>query len=98
MSKGITESVVELAALDWLLGLGYEIVSGLTIAPGESAAVPADSKQVLLFDRLQTNLEDLNPKISLEGLEETSQDALLPRMLLGELRVPAAAKLVRARA
>ena len=29
-----------------------------------------DYKQVFLFDRLQTKLEDLNPKIPLEGLEE----------------------------
>jgi hypothetical protein len=31
----ITESVVEQAALDWLGGLGYEILSGMTIAPDE---------------------------------------------------------------
>jgi hypothetical protein len=34
----ITESIVEEAALDWLRGLGYEILSWLLIAPGESAA------------------------------------------------------------
>ena len=70
MSKGITESVVEDAALDWLRELGYEILSGLVIAPGETAAERADYKQVFLFDRLQTKLEDLNPKIPLEGLQE----------------------------
>jgi type I restriction enzyme, R subunit len=70
MSKGITESVVEDAALDWLKGLDYEILSGLTIAPGEPAAERLDYKQVFLFDRLRTKLEDLNPKIPLEGLEE----------------------------
>jgi type I restriction enzyme R subunit len=66
----ITESVVEQAALDWLGGLGYEVLSGLAIAPGEPAAERADYKQVFLFDRLQTKLEDLNPKIPLEGLQE----------------------------
>ena len=70
MSQGIMESVVEDAALDWLGGLGYEILSGLAIAPGEPAAERAGYKQVVLFDRLQTKLEDLNPKISLEGLQE----------------------------
>src|SRR6266566_6536295 len=70
MSAGITESVVERAALDWFRGLGYEVLSGLSIAPGEPAAERADYKQVLLFDRLQTKLEDLNPKIPLEGLQE----------------------------
>lgn len=56
MSKGITESVVEDAALDWLRGLGYEVLSGLAIAPGETASERSDYKQVLLFDRLQTKL------------------------------------------
>jgi type I restriction enzyme R subunit len=70
MSKGITESVVEDAALDWLRELGYEVLSGLAIAPGEPAAERSDYKQVFLFDRLQTKLEDLNPKIPPEGLQE----------------------------
>ena len=81
----ISESVVEDAALDCLNGLGYEVLSGLMIAPGETAAERSDYKQVLLFDRLQTKLEDLNPKVPLEGL----QGALLPKLLSGELRVPA---------
>src|SRR5947209_20277071 len=70
MSKSITESVVEQAALDWLRGLGYETSSGLAIAPGEPTAERSDYKQIFLFDRLQTKLEDLNPKIPLEGLQE----------------------------
>jgi type I restriction enzyme R subunit len=73
MSQGqsrISESVVEDAALDWLRGLGYEVLSGLAIAPGEPAAERADYKQVFLFDRLQAKLEDLNPRIPMEGLQE----------------------------
>ena len=66
----VTESTVEDAALDWLKGLGYEVLSGLAIAPGEPAAERTDYKQVFLFDRLQTKLEDLNPKIPAEGLQE----------------------------
>src|SRR5712672_3733598 len=66
----INEDIVEQAALDWLKGLGYEVLSGLAIAPGETTAERTDYKQVFLFDRLQTKLEDLNPKIPSEGLEE----------------------------
>jgi type I restriction enzyme R subunit len=66
----MVESVVEDAALDWLIGLGYEVLSGLAIAPGEPAAERVDYKQVVLFDRLQTKMEDLNPKIPLDGLQE----------------------------
>ena len=83
MPNGINESVVEQCALEWLSGLGYEVLSGLAIAPGETAAARSDYKQVFLFDRLQTKL---NPKIPLEAL----QDAQLPKLLSGELRVPAA--------
>jgi hypothetical protein len=57
-------------ALDWLKSLGYEILSGLVIALGEPAAERGDYKQVFLFDRLQTKLKDLNPKIPLDGSQE----------------------------
>ncbi len=80
----ITESVVEDAALDWLKGLGYGILSGLAITPGEAAEERADYKQVLLFDRLHTRLEDLNPKTPLEAV----RDILLPRLFSGEMRLP----------
>jgi type I site-specific restriction-modification system R (restriction) subunit len=70
ISDDITESVVEQCSPDWLRGLGYEVLSGLAIAPGEAAAARSDYKQVFLFDRLQTTLADLNPKIPLEGLQE----------------------------
>ena len=51
MPNGINESVVEQAALDWLGGLGYEVLSGLVIAPGEPAAERPDYKQVLVHPR-----------------------------------------------
>ena len=54
----LNESIVEQAALDWLGGLGYEVLSGLMIAPGEPAAERADYKQVFLFDRLEAKLEE----------------------------------------
>src|SRR5882724_3299916 len=73
----ITESVVEQASLAWFESMGYEIVSGLAIAPGETASERSNYKQVFLFDRLQTKLEDLNPKIPLEGLQEALRKARL---------------------
>jgi hypothetical protein len=81
----LTESIVETAALDWLKGLGCEVLSGLVIAPGEPAAERSDYKQVFLFDRLQTKLADLNPKTP-----QLLRAALLPKLLSGKLRVPAA--------
>ncbi|HYG24677.1 MAG TPA: hypothetical protein VEH04_18030 [Verrucomicrobiae bacterium] len=70
MNNGISESVVEQCSLDWLGELGYQVLSGLTIAPGEAAAERTDYKQVFLFDRLQFKLAALNPKIPAEGLQE----------------------------
>ena len=89
MSKGITESVVERRSLDWLRELGYGTLSGLVIAPGEPMAERVDYKQVFLFDRLQTKPEHVNAEIPLEELEEALRDALPPRLLSGELSVPA---------
>jgi type I restriction enzyme R subunit len=73
----INEVIVEQAALGWLQGLGYQIVGGLAIAPREIAAERADYKQVFLFDRLQTKMEDLNPNIPLEGLQEAMRKVRL---------------------
>jgi type I site-specific restriction-modification system R (restriction) subunit len=70
IANPLTESVVEQVALAWLESLGYQTLAGLGIAPGETSAERSDYKQVFLFDRLQTKLEDLNPKIPPEGLEE----------------------------
>ncbi len=47
MSK-LTESVVEEAALAWLKALGYPIVHGPEIAPGELVAELKDSSQTFL--------------------------------------------------
>jgi hypothetical protein len=38
MSVRLTESTVEESALAWLEGLGYAVVSGLQITPGELEA------------------------------------------------------------
>ncbi len=79
LSSKMVESIVEDAVLDWLRGLCYEILSGLVIAPGETAAEGSDYKQVFFFDRLQTKLEDLN---------KAWRDTLLPKLLSSELSVP----------
>ena len=56
-----TESVVEEAALDWLHELGYTVVFGPTIAPGEALAERTAPNEVLLRGRLEAALERLNP-------------------------------------
>src|SRR5690242_5797303 len=66
----ITENDVEMMVLDCLESMAYASLRGGDIVPGEPAAERTDYKQVFLPDRLQTKLEDLNPNIPEEGLQE----------------------------
>lgn len=68
--SGFTESVVEEAALAWFADLGYAVIGGPSIAPGEPAAERRSYAEVVLEGRLREALAGLNPGVSAEGLEE----------------------------
>ena len=68
--KGFAESVVEQAALAWLETLGYLVLHGPEIAPGELLAERTDYGQVVLENRLRQALQKLNPEIPADALEE----------------------------
>ena len=70
MSGNFTESVVEEAALEWFGALGYQVVFGPTIAPGEPAAERTTYEQVLLEGRLREALRRLNPAVPAEAIDE----------------------------
>jgi type I restriction enzyme R subunit len=70
MSAGITESVVEDAALAWLEKLGYTTLNGPNIAPGEPIAERASYSDVVLAGRLRSALARINPDIPLDALDE----------------------------
>ncbi len=65
-----TESVVEEAALDWFTGLGYVMLHGPEIAPGEASAERDDFGQVVLHRRLRDALARLNPHLPAEALAD----------------------------
>ncbi len=65
-----TESDVEEAALEWLQEIGYTIVGGPDIAPGEPAAERATYGDVILAGRLRDALARLNPTLPQEALDE----------------------------
>ncbi len=65
---GVTESVVEQAALTWLENIGWRIAHGPEIGPGELAAERADYGEVVLVQRLRDALGGLNPELSAETL------------------------------
>ena len=65
-----TESTVEQAALAWFETLGYTILSGPEIAPGELQAERDNYGQVVLERRLRQALQRLNPQVPSDALEE----------------------------
>ena len=62
------ESHVESAALDWLADLGYTVLYGPDIAPGEPSAERAEYGQLVLEGRLRDALDRLNPALPPETL------------------------------
>ena len=72
------EATLETAALDWLADLGYEVVHGGTIAPGEPAAERTAYDQVVLQDRLKNALVTLNPNIPADALDEAFRKVTTP--------------------
>jgi len=70
MPPDLTESDVENIVLSWLSDLGYVILQGSKIGPGESGAERYDYSDPLLPDRLKSALSRLNPSLPLETLEE----------------------------
>jgi len=65
-----TEDTVEQAALEWLAELGYEVLYGPTIAPGEAAAERQSYGDVVLAGRLRAALARLNPDLPAAALDD----------------------------
>jgi len=64
------ESTVESAALTWLESLGWAFKHGAEIAPGELFSERSDYSQVVLEQRLWDALNQLNPELPPEALED----------------------------
>jgi len=79
MTSGtFTESVVEQAALAWLESLGYTVLAGPEIAPGEQRAEREHYGQVVLETRLRQALELLNPGLSTDAIDEAFRKLVRP--------------------
>jgi type I restriction enzyme, R subunit len=77
-TRGVTESVVELAALAWLESVGWSVVRGVEIAPGEPRAERDDYGQVVLPRRLRSALALLNPDLPAEALDDAFRKLTRP--------------------
>ena len=71
-----TESIVEEAALTWLGELGFSVLNGPDIAPGEKNAEREGFGEVVLVGRLRDALDRLNPKIPEDAREEALRKVL----------------------
>ncbi len=71
-----TESTVETASLEWFKDLGYTILNGPDIAPGELLAERNDYGEVALVKRLRGALGRINSNIPEDALEDTLRKVL----------------------
>jgi type I restriction enzyme R subunit len=69
----ITEDQLERLCLDWFQAIGYSYANGYDIAPDAEHPERVDYRQIVLFDRLLSQLQKINPHIPLEVLERVSQ-------------------------
>jgi type I restriction enzyme R subunit len=78
MNTGVIESTVEDAALTWFHELGYAIVHGPEIAPGELFAERQTHGDIVLVKRLREALTRINPHIPQDATEEAVRRVLHP--------------------
>lgn len=68
--NNLDEADIEAATLEWFAELGYQVVHGPDIAPGEPGAERESYEQVVLEGRLRDALVRLNPEVPQGGLDE----------------------------
>jgi type I restriction enzyme, R subunit len=72
----LNESIVEEAALGWFQELGYAVLSGPQLAPGEQTAERETFSDVVLVGRLREAIRQLNPAIPEDAREEALRKLL----------------------
>ena len=75
---GVTESVVEQAALAWLENLGWCIAHSPDIAPDSPGAERSDYGDVVLEGRLRDALTRLNPELPATALDDAFRKLIRP--------------------
>ena len=72
----LNESIVEAAALGWFQELGYDVLPGPQLAPGEPTAERETFRDVVLAGRLREAIRKLNPAIPEDAREEALRKLL----------------------
>ena len=78
MSGGLTESNIEDVALSWFEDQGYAIIFGPDISPDGSDCERDEYDQVVLTGRLRTALENINPTIPTDAIDEAVLKIIRP--------------------
>ena len=74
----VSEASVEDAALDWLLGLDWNVAHGPDISPDGAMAERADYREVVLPARLRAALARLNPDLPQSALDDAFRKLVRP--------------------
>ncbi|MFM7392980.1 MAG: type I restriction endonuclease, partial [Cyanobium sp.] len=72
----LTEALIEEAALGWFQELGYAVLTGPRVAPGETSAERQTFGDVVLVERLRAAIRQLNTAIPEEAREEALRKLL----------------------
>ena len=65
-----TESIIEQAALNWFKELGYSVLNGPNIAPGELFSERSSYSDVILEGRTRSALTNINRSIPQEAIDD----------------------------
>src|SRR5574341_1285986 len=76
--RAFSESVVEQVAIAWLESLGWTVMRGPEVSPGDMSAERVDYGQVVLERRLRDALARLNPQLPAEAIEDAFRKIIRP--------------------
>lgn len=79
MSHNYTESELERAALEWFEEIGYEVLSEAEVSPESDSPIRDSYSEVVLMDRLLNALEQNNPSLPAEAIEEAYRQLTVPQ-------------------
>lgn len=79
MSNNYTESELEQAALEWLEEIGYEVLSEADVSPESDCPLRDSYNDVVLMDRLLNALEQNNPTLPTDAIEEAYRQITVPQ-------------------
>ena len=86
----ITEDQLEQLCLGWFKSIGYDYVCGYDIAPDGDRSERRDYRDIVLQDKLLSQLEAINPHIPLATIEQVVQLIVKPEtpMLIKNIQYP----------